>query len=156
MKVLFWNCQGIANPSIQRALWDLVNRHKASIVCLAELKCLFSSIRPSFFVSLGYSLATINEVNDRRVPSIWVLVSTNIVSFNIISFHSYHVTTSFLVDGTLMYGSFIYGSTSRVNRRALWNSLFDLSIQCPWFTIGDYNAILGAHELREICLHLLV
>ena len=45
-----------------------------------------------------------------------------------------------------MYASFIYGSSCRINRRSLWNSLSDFSIQGPWFSIGDYNVVLGAHE----------
>ena len=129
MEVLLWNCQGIANLETQRVLRDLVNTQKPSIVCLAELKCLFSSLRPSFFGSLGYSLTAVKDVNDRRIPSIWVMISIDIVSFNVISFHSQHIMTSFLVDGTLMYASFIYGNNCQINRRALWNSLSDLSIQ---------------------------
>ena len=70
----------------------------------------------------------------------------DIVSFTIISLYAQHVTTSFLVNGTLFYGSFIYASTSLKNRQALWNSLSDLSIQGPWFAIGDFNVVLGAHE----------
>ena len=98
---------------------------------------------PCFFSSLGYTMLANNDVND-RVPSIWVLISVDIGSFNVISLHAQHVTASFMINETLMYGSFIYTSTSSITRRTLWNSLFDLSIQGPWFAIGDFNPVLTA------------
>ena len=90
---------------------------------------------------------SINDANDRRVPSIWILISVSSRSFNVIILHAQDIMASFMVNGTLMYGSFIYASTACITRRTLWNLLYDLMIQGPWFAIGDFNVVLGAHEI---------
>jgi hypothetical protein len=44
----------------------------------------------------------------------------------------------------------VYASTSYITRRQLWNKLNDIQTHhnLPWSFIGDFNAIIGAHEHR--------
>ncbi|KAM2923719.1 hypothetical protein COP2_039916 [Malus domestica] len=44
--------------------------------------------------------------------------------------------------------TFVYASTSPIKRRDLWADFISLrpQTQVPWMAIGDFNAILGAHE----------
>ncbi|XP_057760080.1 uncharacterized protein LOC130980411 [Arachis stenosperma] len=44
----------------------------------------------------------------------------------------------------------IYGSPQRLMRKSLWDNLRDLrnSVDLPWCTIGDFNAILHSYEKR--------
>jgi hypothetical protein len=46
--------------------------------------------------------------------------------------------------------SVVYASTDYVKRRFLWHSLSAVhnSYNLPWACIGDFNAIIGAHEHR--------
>lgn len=50
--------------------------------------------------------------------------------------------------------SAVYASTNYITRRDLWSDLSALqtSNPAPWCFIGDFNAILGAHEHRGNCL----
>ena len=146
MNVLYWNCRGFANLDTRRTLRDLVSSRKPNIICLAEPMCLFSSARSSFFRKLGFSLVAFNNVPGKRVSTIWILVSLDIVDFNVILSHPQHVTASFKVEGVSCYSSFIYASTSSSKRRILWDSLADLNLNGAWFAIGDFNSVLGAHE----------
>jgi len=46
------------------------------------------------------------------------------------------------------YVATIYGSTSNIKRTNLWHELSSMLINFlgPWVYIGDFNAVLGAHE----------
>jgi hypothetical protein len=44
----------------------------------------------------------------------------------------------------------VYANTSYLNRRQLWAELTHLQgcFQGPWLSVGDFNAVMGAHEKR--------
>ena len=46
--------------------------------------------------------------------------------------------------------SAVYASTCYIHRRTLWRDLINChtQINIPWCTLGDFNAIIGAHEHR--------
>lgn len=71
---------------------------------------------------------------------------------------SQHVSLSVVWNLQQIFISNVYASTNYVCRRQLWHELF--SIQAanlgPWCHIGDFNAVLGAHEVRGSHLPLRV
>jgi hypothetical protein len=56
----------------------------------------------------------------------------------------------YICRGTRLYIAGIYASTSYLLRRNLWANLTRLqnSLIGPWIFLGDFNAVLGAHEKR--------
>ena len=45
--------------------------------------------------------------------------------------------------------TFVYASTSYIQRRRLWQELFSLKpMHAPWLVMGDFNSVLGAHQVR--------
>ncbi|KAL6212117.1 hypothetical protein ACLB2K_017338 [Fragaria x ananassa] len=58
------------------------------------------------------------------------------------------ITIQFSIDGTLTQFSFVYAATTMRLRKTLWSELLNLrqSITVLWMVIGDFNAVLGAHE----------
>ena len=55
MKVLFWNCKGMANAATKSVLRGLCNRYKPSFLCLAEPWCLYD-LDDRLLSTLGFSL----------------------------------------------------------------------------------------------------
>ncbi|KAK3230369.1 hypothetical protein Dsin_002250 [Dipteronia sinensis] len=60
---------------------------------------------------------------------------------------------SLTVNSRLHFYTFVYASTSAVVRRLLWQSLRDLVslVSSSWLVVGDFNAVLGAHESLGLC-----
>lgn len=60
------------------------------------------------------------------------------------------VAFSVLHENQNIYVSAIYASTAYLQRRLLWAELLNLqqSYIGPWCFVGDFNAVLGAHESR--------
>lgn len=56
----------------------------------------------------------------------------------------------YICRGTSLFIAGIYASTSYLLRRHLWADLTRLqnSYRGPWIFLGDFNAVLGAHEKR--------
>ena len=52
--------------------------------------------------------------------------------------------------GTKTYIAGVYASTSYILRSPLWADLTMLqnTFVAPWIFVGDFNAVLGAHEKR--------
>lgn len=67
---------------------------------------------------------------------------------NIIVISSQSITVEMMLDNFTCYLTFVYAATSYIDRRFLWQELISLSslCSCPWLLVGDFNAILGAHE----------
>ncbi|KAM1236916.1 hypothetical protein ACFX2G_038730 [Malus domestica] len=89
----------------------------------------FDSIPSAYWNSLGLSLLIVNNKGD-LMPNIWVLHSTSCCSPTIISSSGQQVTFQASFDVTQF--TIVYAATT-------------LTLVF-WMAIGDFNAILGAHE----------
>ena len=56
--------------------------------------------------------------------------------------HDQHITASFICDNV----SFVYASNSSPIHHCLWDSLCSIDIHGSWLVLGDFNAVMGAHE----------
>jgi hypothetical protein len=88
-------------------------------------------------------------VNNRGslLPNLWCICS---VLLDPVVLHCYEQQVSFTFndEGKDFGVSVVYASTDYVKRRQLWHSLSAVhnSYAFPWACIGDFNAIIGAHE----------
>ena len=64
------------------------------------------------------------------------------------------VSFSVTVNTQVCYFAAVYGAVNYVIRRTLWAHLIRLqeAFPSPWQFLGDFNAILGAHEKKGGCL----
>ncbi|KAK2352799.1 hypothetical protein QL285_090510 [Trifolium repens] len=83
------------------------------------------------------------------LPNLWCICS-ELLNPLVLKSDDQHVTFSITENDKTFALSAIYAATAYLNRRKLWSSLNELQNQhnLPWCFIGDFNAILGAHEHR--------
>jgi hypothetical protein len=69
----------------------------------------------------------------------------------VVRFESPHcVVLEHVCNNKKVYIMGIYASINYLHRRQLWSNLTALqqSYLVPWIFVGDFNAVLGAHEKR--------
>lgn len=142
-KAFFWNARGVANPATQRYIAQLCRTHHPHIVCIAEL-WTWTHLVQDFWSALGLKLLAVNN-RDNLAPNLWFFCAAHI-STTLISSSAQQVSVSLMIQNTPCLFSAIYASTAVFSRRQLWRDLQLLNFQGPWCCIGDFNAVLGAHE----------
>nr|XP_028947429.1 uncharacterized protein LOC114820607 [Malus domestica] len=147
MKLVYWNIRGIGNSDTRTELSNVCHSHHPDLVCISEPMVTFDSIPSAYWNSLGLSLLTINNRDD-LLPNIWVLYSTDYCSPTVISSSGQQVTFQTSFEGVLSQFTIVYAATTSTLRRVLWCDLLNIrsNTTMPWMAIGDFNAILGAHE----------
>jgi hypothetical protein len=148
MKILFWNIRGFGSPDARVTLKNYCFSHKPDIVFLAEPMITFEQVPPWYWKNLNIDRYCLN---DRRnnIPNLWGLWNNSLkvapffVSDQCLAFEiSYNNST--------VYVAAVYANNSYIIRRKLWADLTMLQEQYigPWLFLGDFNAVLGAHEKR--------
>lgn len=149
IKVLYWNCRGIANSPSLRALHHLISSNSPDIVLLSEPKTLSP---PSLLTNLGFDGFFSN--NNQSTASIWCLFKTNSAfQFSLSDFSTQFLTLTFTnpVNGIHCLLTGVYASTNYIHRRDLWEYLTSqASSSTPWCVLGDFNSIIFASE--KLCL----
>ena len=147
MKVLFWNICGIGNDDSRTELSNIYRLHHPDLVCIAEPMVTFNSISAAYWDSLNLSALTFNS-RGTLAPNLWLLTSSACADPLVISISDQQVTVRCTFDHIPSQFTFVYASTSPIKRRDLWADFISLrpQTQVPWMAIGDFNAILGAHE----------
>ncbi|CAN6545200.1 unnamed protein product [Malus baccata var. baccata] len=147
MKVLFWNIRGIGNDDSRTELSNICRFHHPDLVCIAEPMVTFNSISAAYWDSLNLSALTFNS-RGTLAPNLWLLTSSACADPLVISISDQQVTVRCTFDHIPSQFTFVYASTSSIKRRDLWADFISLrpQTQVPWMAIGDFNAILGAHE----------
>lgn len=148
MKILFWNARGIANLPTRLVLKNLCSKHKPDVVILVEPWMLFSDLPSTYWTSLGFKLFAVNN-RDQVAPNLWCLCRTHLEA-NLVAASKQQVSFSMSFADQLVYIFAVYASTTYFQRRLLWTELSALQQNDvgPWCYIGDFNAVLGAHERR--------
>lgn len=106
---------------------------------------ILNSISSLFWHSLN--LIPIGQNHKDSLPlNLWFFYNKRHAVPVIISCQSQQVTVKFQFDGLDCCMSFIYASNSYSIHRNLQQYLRGFSPSHPWLALGDFNAILGAHE----------
>ncbi|XP_074277192.1 uncharacterized protein LOC141600836 [Silene latifolia] len=146
MKIIFWNCRGIARPSFKPHITYLINAHKPDIFILSETVATnaidivqnlpfdssdivdpigFSGGIMILWNARDVSVTTVNK-GGQLINAVVQVTSTNI--------------TFFLTA--------IYASPKFRLQKLLWDSLIDLAdnLSLPWTCLGDFNEVSSASE----------
>ena len=142
-RAFFWNARGVANPATQRYIAHLCRTHRPHLVGIAEPWTWTHSVR-DFWFALGLKLFAVNN-SGTVAPNLWIFHAEQ-VSAALVSASAQQVSLSVMIHNTTCFFSMIYASTTVFSRRQLWRELHLLNCQGPWCCMGDFNAVLGAHE----------
>jgi hypothetical protein len=148
MIVLYWNVRGFGNPDTRVALNNFYLSHKPNFIFLAEPMISFSQVPSGYWHNIGVNKSCLNN-RGHLLPNLWALWSDEVqVSVIFISDQCIAIEVSW--QQASVFIAAIYANTSYLIRRQLWADLTYLqgSFQGPWLFIGDFNAVMGAHEKR--------
>jgi hypothetical protein len=151
MNILYWNIRGIGNSDTRIALKNLYLSHKPFLIFVAEPKVNFVQIPSWYWPSIGVNKYCINN-RGPLLPNLWALWG-NELSATVIFVSDQCIALEISCFQSTVYIAAIYANTYYVKRRQLWADLTHLQgcFQGPWMFMGDFNAVLGAHQKRGRC-----
>ena len=146
MKILFWNIRGIANTPSRLALKRLIILNNPDFIFIAEPWISYDRFPQTWFLRLGFKLFACNT-RQNNLPNLWCLCVSNL-NPTIVASSDQHVSLTYTSNSSMFGISVVYASTCYLHRRMLWNDLISCHnrFSIPWCTLGDFNAIIGAHE----------
>ncbi len=145
MRILGWNCQGIANASTTRALRATIRVQNPNVIFLCETKSM--EVRMSKLAcSIGFSEHVV--VGASRKAGGLCLMWSNTIDVKVLEFNSR--TIAITVQDEFCSWSLIgfYGPPYHAKRRKAWTNLHGLlkSINGPWMCFGDFNCMVDESE----------
>jgi len=148
MKIIYSNIRGIANTPSRVALKRLILNNKPDFILISEPWISFDRFPKNWFHRLGFKLFTCN-FRQNNIPNLWCICTSDL-NPQIINISDQHVSFTIIQNSTTIGVNAVYASTCYIQRRRLWSELnYSLNqYPIPWCTIGDFNAIIGAHEHR--------
>ena len=151
MNVLYWNIRGIGNFETKIALRNLCLSHNPVIIFIAEPMISFDHVPSWYWNNIGVSKYCLN-VRDNLQPNLWTLWG-NDVSSTVLFVSDQCIALQISCHQSRVYIAAIYASTLYLKRRQLWADLTHLQgrFHGPWLFLGDFNAVMGAHEKRGRC-----
>ena len=108
----------------------------------------FSHVPSWYWHSIGVSKSCLND-RGPLLPNLWALWGDGV--HTIVIFGSNQcIALEVTWQQSTVYIAAVYTCTSYLNCRQLWADLTHLQgcFQGPWWFIGDFNAVMGAHEKR--------
>jgi hypothetical protein len=148
MNIIFWNIRGIGNNDSRLAFADMCRLNNPSLIFISEPMVEYDSIPNWFWRNIHVTNYCLNK-RDPLIPNLWAVWGSKYI-FKVIFVSSQCLVLEYTCRGTRLYIAGIYASTSYILRRNLWADLTRLqnSFMGPWIFLGDFNAVLGAHEKR--------
>ena len=82
------------------------------------------------------------------VPNMWVFSVAHLPLGVVVHCSKQLISMQVCLDNSPCTLSFVYAATNYIDRWVLWEALISFAASCddPWMVVGDFNAILGAHE----------
>ena len=148
MKIIYWNIRGIGNNDSRIAFREMYRLNNPSLVFLAEPMVVYDSIPSWFWNNLHVTNYCVNK-REPLIPNLWAVWGAD-VAFTVTFASSQCLVLEHVCNGSTVYIAGIYASTSYILRRQLWADLTRLqnTLVAPWLFVGDFNAVLGAHDKR--------
>ena len=107
----------------------------------------FHAIPAVFWDRLNLKLIACNERGSSK-PNIWLFYFNDSLSPIVMCNTVQRISITVSLDNITCWVSFVYTATNYIKRRELWDTQTTLGdfLNGPWMAIGDFNALLGAHE----------
>ncbi|XP_026453587.1 uncharacterized protein LOC113354476 [Papaver somniferum] len=145
MRISFWNTRGLRITRAKYKLRSLVNSLNPTLVILAEPKVNYSSDFCEKLRLKGMHYEAIHNSTESRKENIWILWSASIKPQILVSSTEQSITVE--VGNVLITG--VHAASLTTDKRTLWREMEDVSsLDKPWLTIGDFNAVLREEEKK--------
>lgn len=145
MNFLAWNIYGIANDTTRNMLHRHCQIFKPILLGIFEPRTSFELVPCRFWTSLNLVLCCLND-RPGRSSNIWLFVNPAAVC-HILLVSDQCIVINFAMGNFETVIAVVHGAASYVLRRNLWERLSSFRSDRLLF-LGDFNAILGAHERR--------
>ena len=147
MNSLSWNCRGLGNPRLVKALHDMVRRWKPQIVFLMETKSKIKRMeRIKNRIGFANGLIVPSRGRSGGMAMFWIQE----VNLDINSYSGNHIDAIVReIDGNFLWRiTGFYGHPETHHRYESWRLLAFLhsQFQLPWLCLGDFNEILSISE----------
>lgn len=118
------------------------------LIFIAEPMINFAQVPSWFWPSIGVSKYCINN-RGPLLPNIWALWGSDLLA-TIVYVSDQCIALELAGYQSPIYIDVVYANNYYVKRHQLWADLTHMQgcFQGPWIFIGDFNAVLGAHEKR--------
>ncbi|KAL6223339.1 hypothetical protein ACLB2K_006726 [Fragaria x ananassa] len=147
--ILLWNCRGIVSQERQRALINIVQQRKPTLVFLSETMAKEQHIK-SLAMKLGFagSFCVPSDEGCQGLALLWTAETQIIIRTH--SFHHIDVEIGDSDQPPQFRFTGIYGWDARADRWKTWElirKLGDEVCDLPWLMGGDFNEVLcRAHK----------
>lgn len=147
MKVVSWNCRGIANCRARKHVKLLLTSTKPDVLCLLELRS--SSI--DRIVNLVYSLGFTNHFIVEPMGfagGLLLFWNQGRSNLNVISHSSQAIHTKLNMGVNDCFITFSYVRPNPLAKQRFWEEckVFSDSVNSPWIVLGDFNDISSPDE----------
>ncbi|KAL1362470.1 hypothetical protein AAHE18_03G083600 [Arachis hypogaea] len=150
MNIICWNCRGAGGKGFPTLIRDLRRNYEAHLIILLETH--ISGDRGKIIRNkIGFDSCCVEEARGHS-GGIWVLWDSHYWKVEAIQQHIQFIHLKIEGRDSMPWMlTAIYGSPQRLMRKSLWDNLRDLrnSVNLPWCTIGDFNAILHSYKKGE-------
>lgn len=148
MKIIAWNCQGLAKPKAIRALRSLLKETKPDAIFLSEVKIPFSiSISKALD---AHSLSNVSSVPPIGLAGGLILAWSNTISLDVIVQNNLFIHSSITSDPNKPPWSLtcVYCPCYPNGKAHFWDSIHQLASNLtePWILIGDFNSVTSQSE----------
>ncbi|KAB5567970.1 hypothetical protein DKX38_001763 [Salix brachista] len=146
-----WNTWGLNSPNKIWSVQNWIKSHHLDIIGLIETKVSISNLPrvESHLNLIGWDFFS-NATLDSPCR---ILVGWNTLAYTLTNFHSspQWITCDALSLKTQISAklTFVYGHNNASDRKPLWDYIVRTSplyCNCPWILMGDFNAVLQAHN----------
>lgn len=149
LSLLAWNVRGASNDNAKRHIKDLIRTYHPNIFFIMETHVLFDKVK-SFWQRAGYRPIHIVEAQGHS-GGLWALVQVGLnLNISVWEFSNHSISLEVSSGNQKWLCSGIYASPNSTSRELFWQHLcnLSLSIDFPWFLIGDWNEILLPGEQK--------
>ncbi|KAL3625104.1 hypothetical protein CASFOL_031772 [Castilleja foliolosa] len=148
MKMLVWNCQGLAQPKAVRALRFLIRETKADVVFISEVKSPLSPLISNSLKALNFTKSAFSPPIEKSGGLI--LAWKDNINLTILSTHSNFFHTSILDSNNSWLFTPVYVPCNHIKKNLFWKDIGSLNKNptLPWLLAGDLNDILDQKEKK--------
>lgn len=148
MRIIYWNVRRFGNPKSRRMVIKLCSDYKPEFMFLPEHFIEANQVSDQFWSSLSLKIFVVNNRNTLS-PNLWGVWHSRLDPL-LISVSDQQIAFLVVLDNCRIFVSDVYACTTYILRRQLWLELSNLlqNNVGPWLFVGDFDAIIGAHEMR--------
>ncbi|KAK4411816.1 hypothetical protein Sango_0254600 [Sesamum angolense] len=150
MRILAWNCRGLARPAARRMLRELLQSHKSDIIFICEIKTANTD-------KLSSLLQSFNLVYSALVPAFnkaggLCLAWTPSITVNVVLTNPWMINALIFLNSEPRPWQFtgVHCLAIPTLKPVFWHCFNEIcsSFDGPWLAMGDFNAVLAQTEKR--------